>query len=1768
MMRSWMKFYLPFLALANAVVAFSSIEGYASNQQNIQIENNTKNEKKELDIYEQVENLYFGSQRPNNNILPHLEKNLKSGSSFNPSPEDIKKEAYKACLYLKTKKITNYTSYFESIRKYAQQGGENNCDPFIVYVLASLYEKGTGTKQDINKAINLYKLSHKRGNPRGKIDLNRVGIKYLLGDDVQKDEKLAFELFQTSSDYGNLLATYNLARCYEEGKGVEQNLPHAFVLFKKISGTYNSKTVDALFKMADFLQTGKGVEKNYQQAIEVYTHITSLLTNQDIEKQNICKKNLEWLSNNLNPNDIKSLDKTLEFYEEIFKLENQAIIPFFPSLKASYKKLVSHQDFLQAIAILGELNEKIKESLLLHAPKLFTDSMDKNDKLNILKVLNSFKTVEEIEKFANAVKNLFSHNSFPKKILDNFRMIEMIQQLSEGHLETLDVVLANSSLLFTSQMTTYEALEIIQTVNKINDLEKVKEILSYCPTLFIKQQNYSSEDDKENQSVKVLWKTNLEMDGTDRARILQALGRINKENLPMAFLCLQTVVHPQVKVIDIIEAIEDVEKSLQPQQKENNFFEIQENNEDQNIPIILSLDKNKLPLMIPFISTLFNGKESMGEKIQIFNEIGKVDLHQIESFMKNAGKLILKTMSPSEKIAIFQATQGIPPEDVEKILPYTVKIIKKDTNGVIIAKIFEILNTIEDTKKIEQVYLSTLKFLTEKIIDEQKPVALKIFSEIPEQERKDFVFVSQQIIDNKLNPEETERLLLCLKEISFAKRTVIVQSDIIKGKNTEQKLRILESLNKVEIQEEHFKEVLTQAESLTRLLTNDNFEHELDSLMSTCKSLNTIEGKDNKRSLIFKCASLFKKDTLKDLLSILNSLNRIDTEKLSDLEQLIKTANGFAQDSVENIEKGLTRFNKLSHKEIKQFLPYVLKLLTPSTTFEDTIYLVPTFAQLSEKGCEIKDIVSFITFEQKKPQPSLQSILKVLDSIEDLKVLKGVLKNTHCLEMISPTMDLQEVMDIFNITHNLPEEDLKRVAPYVALFLSKEMNLSEKGEKEDLIKRLIQIKPNELQTIVFHTFISLSQSPTKKKFSTVLESVSEEILQTQKLILKEFIPMEDFTVFCKFASKIYYEDDKFPSWNVKETQAILELLIKEKDINRFKILLQDNAEHLEKLFKKKYLQWHDLSRSSDIMKIRDQFVYPLFYESRCSLENLKRALVETCKFITEDMKDEDIGWVFNNIRWCVGTNNFDTVLSEVNKFLTKDMSGKSRHEVLYTITRSVDKKDPNKLENLLQITHKLIDENTPGDSRVGVLKTIFHMSKEEREKLLTYAPYALPLFSIKEERKELGKILNALLKFKEEDLKLASPYILEIIELETQFNKKHNYKNYHEIDEKLEMFSHIPMDSLEKICESVKKLNEGRYNVEESSNFTATYTSSTTPLLRILMKIDMDKHHKIVSYALESEKIYQEYHKGHKTSSMGDTVEELGFIHFDKLDKVFTYGKEYIKMKAIGSYTDYGYSHISPVFKAFANVKEEKDFEPIHNFVQLCIHDEMDRNKALSIVSCLASKFISISEQPCQFFIKGLKYNKHTYHDEAYSCISNFLYLFSPLRTESSVTLYLEEILPCAQDLRKLSIGYEELNSFEENSLFFNTELLENVNEMYSKYRRYSDYKDREPLLLSVVSNMSKFKEINAFSLIGILKAIKDLLTDEVNRNMNAIQNAFDCLNEEIFQKSENKLNPKYAFFRKKASNKEEIEQSTQLFKEYLKKPPLNSTNPNEDRIN
>jgi TPR repeat protein len=220
-------------------------------------------------------------------------KNPKEGQAY---AESLYNQARNLCEEAKDKSKIDYKKAFEMFYEASLLG---NADAQCC--LGCCYKNGYGTTKDYTKSKEWYDKSAKNGNSRA---LRHIGFLYHDGIGVKQDIKKAIEWYDKAIDAGDISAMvtkgaifyygiggipidyeeaaklyikaavkgdddgmWRLARCYQKGKGVEQNHQIAFEWFKQSADKKNS---NGLYGLGVCYHYGYGVEKNYKRAVELY----------------------------------------------------------------------------------------------------------------------------------------------------------------------------------------------------------------------------------------------------------------------------------------------------------------------------------------------------------------------------------------------------------------------------------------------------------------------------------------------------------------------------------------------------------------------------------------------------------------------------------------------------------------------------------------------------------------------------------------------------------------------------------------------------------------------------------------------------------------------------------------------------------------------------------------------------------------------------------------------------------------------------------------------------------------------------------------------------------------------------------------------------------------------------------------------------------------------------------------------------------------------------------------------------------------------------------------------------------------------------------------------------------------------------------------------------------------------------------------------------------------------------------------------------------
>ena len=126
-------------------------------------------------------------------------------------------------------------------RFYYEVAAEMNFAPAIVR-LAIQQERGLGAAPDLGKAYGFYRRAADLGDPKA---INRIGVLTEKGLGVEKDAKRARQNYEKSAAMGETDAMVNLARCFANGIGGRKDIGEARRLLEKaaLAGNADAKQI-------------------------------------------------------------------------------------------------------------------------------------------------------------------------------------------------------------------------------------------------------------------------------------------------------------------------------------------------------------------------------------------------------------------------------------------------------------------------------------------------------------------------------------------------------------------------------------------------------------------------------------------------------------------------------------------------------------------------------------------------------------------------------------------------------------------------------------------------------------------------------------------------------------------------------------------------------------------------------------------------------------------------------------------------------------------------------------------------------------------------------------------------------------------------------------------------------------------------------------------------------------------------------------------------------------------------------------------------------------------------------------------------------------------------------------------------------------------------------------------------------------------------------------------------------------------------------------
>lgn len=214
-------------------------------------------------IQEKVADYYYHNtlQKDYRNNLSEQNKDLGRALYWykKAAPYNIKAATMLFNIGVSHKNTELYNSALQNITKLAEEKNDSEA----LYNLGNLYREGIYVPKNYNKAYYYYNkaidISNKKGNPGA---FTNLGIMYLTGEGIQKNEEYAIKLITIAAEKNYLPACKALANYHN----INKNYNAALNLYLKL---LDLKEIDKeiFLKTALLYQYGNGCEQDYQKAI-------------------------------------------------------------------------------------------------------------------------------------------------------------------------------------------------------------------------------------------------------------------------------------------------------------------------------------------------------------------------------------------------------------------------------------------------------------------------------------------------------------------------------------------------------------------------------------------------------------------------------------------------------------------------------------------------------------------------------------------------------------------------------------------------------------------------------------------------------------------------------------------------------------------------------------------------------------------------------------------------------------------------------------------------------------------------------------------------------------------------------------------------------------------------------------------------------------------------------------------------------------------------------------------------------------------------------------------------------------------------------------------------------------------------------------------------------------------------------------------------------------------------------------------------------------
>jgi hypothetical protein len=207
------------------------------------------------------------------------------------------------------------------------------------FSLGMFYLQGAGVPKDEAEGVKWLRKSADQGNAAGEFWL---GAAYYSGTGVAKDTAEALRWYRKAGDQGYAAAQYNLGQAYNLGNGVEKDPAEAVRWWQKAAEQGMAK---AQYNLGMAYRAGAGVEKDNLQAYFWIAIAASTL------EQGFVKDYRDKVEAVLTPAQLADVQERIRKWEEAHPATQTASLNSLPSVPQDQQQQTQTQDHSQAQAI-------------------------------------------------------------------------------------------------------------------------------------------------------------------------------------------------------------------------------------------------------------------------------------------------------------------------------------------------------------------------------------------------------------------------------------------------------------------------------------------------------------------------------------------------------------------------------------------------------------------------------------------------------------------------------------------------------------------------------------------------------------------------------------------------------------------------------------------------------------------------------------------------------------------------------------------------------------------------------------------------------------------------------------------------------------------------------------------------------------------------------------------------------------------------------------------------------------------------------------------------------------------------------------------------------------------------------------------------------------------------------------------------------------------------------------------------------------------------